>query len=489
MRGFGLLIAVGLSLVSQSVWASPADDSEIICVAVAHVWGGGTDDIRRIESVPVPESYLRLFNAGGCTRFQLVEASLVDWHFKFGNERTTTAALAFLEAEYTKGTPPRTRFRGLLENGLKAAGPPIRAREAELQVGKTYQQAFKALSRDRRVRQLQQLVENHNKYLFLAQNYLRAAEFFGSPALYAKARQFHELVQMGADVLYGPASSGLSDDARNVLGLRNYQLMDMRDLNARMSIMQVWLSRDPPEIDKAQVLINGMFRPVYRDAAEEAYDYHDFCNAAEKSYRSELKLACKENDNLNLEVLRFWRNQARLDLIKAGDPAHYRPQRKMRDSPSEYGRIGMASQLTPGHNRTPPQSVDFALRLHDPDRTGHVSGRCRVGCLSDERVPIYMEWADALLRQADSIGEGKRDTDRQPSQLLGGALLELANASQLVSPPDQPGRFRQVAESYIQIAERLSKIDPYYSRNPSFDRRKAYFRATLARLDAIKLGE
>ena len=95
-----LLVANGGEGKSQRT-----SEDQDICVTIASFWTGNRDDIRRIREEPIPESYRRRFEGGGCARFQLVEMSLVSWHLLFGDEQSTSQALAYIEADYRKGSP------------------------------------------------------------------------------------------------------------------------------------------------------------------------------------------------------------------------------------------------------------------------------------------------------------------------------------------------------------------------------------------------
>src|SRR5688572_1512286 len=86
------------------------EDRQTICLSIGHVWRGDNADIRRIASVPVPQSFRDRFHGDACSRRQLLEDSLIEWHLAFGTEASTTSALAFLEADLPRDAPAATEF-------------------------------------------------------------------------------------------------------------------------------------------------------------------------------------------------------------------------------------------------------------------------------------------------------------------------------------------------------------------------------------------
>lgn len=122
----GWLLAVGLLLVASPATARSAEPGgEDICVSIGHAWDGLPADVANIAAVPVPESFLKLIRQTGCARWQLIDESLIDWHLRFGNESTTTAALSFLSAEYARDGGPNDakpdRWLDLATSSVRAA--------------------------------------------------------------------------------------------------------------------------------------------------------------------------------------------------------------------------------------------------------------------------------------------------------------------------------------------------------------------------------
>jgi hypothetical protein len=148
------------------------EDEGIVCLALAHVWGGSIEDVGRIDAVPVPASFRRQFEAGGCTRFQLVEQSLINWHLIFGNERSATAALAYVEDGYTAGRPSPGEFRQQLSRTWPDALRAIEAARLPATHGPERNAAERRLRRNRAFTRAAELIAAHDDFIDLTQQYL-----------------------------------------------------------------------------------------------------------------------------------------------------------------------------------------------------------------------------------------------------------------------------------------------------------------------------
>ena len=101
----------------QSLDVQP-DGGETICLPVLRLWDGTVDDIRRIESDPVPASYRSgQQSCGGPLR----SIDLIGWHDRFGTEASVTAALSFIEQRDARARNEAERnMRGDIARALAA---------------------------------------------------------------------------------------------------------------------------------------------------------------------------------------------------------------------------------------------------------------------------------------------------------------------------------------------------------------------------------
>jgi hypothetical protein len=116
---FGTLLAAALVSASGSI------QGEEICLTSARIWVGSGDDVRHIRDQPVPDSYRTGLTTGGCNT--LIREQLIEWHLAFGDEASTTAALAFFEEAYAPVLAAPEAYAGLMRQALAEAAPELRA--------------------------------------------------------------------------------------------------------------------------------------------------------------------------------------------------------------------------------------------------------------------------------------------------------------------------------------------------------------------------
>jgi hypothetical protein len=158
--------------------------------------------------VPVPESFRRRFEAGGRERFQLVVGGLVDWHLAFGDERTTSRALAYLEPHYRKGVPAPESFGAHLASAwekarrtiadVSSAGDPKRPEGARLRRMESVRRAWEAAAA-------------YGRYVELAGLYMLSAEHYRSATLLDKAELYFLPAESDLPILFpgGMESAGI----------------------------------------------------------------------------------------------------------------------------------------------------------------------------------------------------------------------------------------------------------------------------------------
>jgi len=493
-------LALLISAGGEALAAGQGDDGdEQVCVAIATVWRGSNAEAARISEEPIPESFRRPFLGGGCTRFSLVEASLIDWHLGFGSETTTRAALAFLAADpQLVRAPSPEDFGPALARAWRAAERDLRAVAAIQASGDDRDRSGTAMRRSRPVQRLWGLVRAHEHYLLLAQHSLRAAEFFGSAASLADARRYLAAVQAGMAILYArPGADGFPDlGIRNALSLRDQYPAEIGDIEIRVALQTARFSRDPADIDAAQALLDAAFDPVLRDAAHNANRQDDFCNNGSGDRLDDIRAVCREDIDFLRRFTRFWRAQAEADLLMAADPDHYveRPLGPpVMGSGSSFVR-GAGGATPEAWGDRLPHSVEMAIHILKYAELEQIPNGTIYGRPWDAEVALHLGRADMYVRlgEAASRGAGRR-ANSEAADLFGGALSALLTASNIVPAAEDPGRFRQIATRFLVLLPRFEAMrrldrEEDYAGHSGHARQAAYFRLVLDSLDRIAVG-
>lgn len=199
-----LLCLAGAAGMAGMAGAQPstAPEEATECLAIGTHWAPRNNETRNIETEPVAPSFRRIMEAGGCGRFSLITQDLISWHLKFGSERSSTAALAYLEQELTRDATRPVAYRAMLEHAWRAALPDLRRAAATRQLeGANYSARHRVLERSAAVGRLQRLVHTCKTYTDVAREYLRAGEEFGSLPLLARADTLLAAAETGAAFL------------------------------------------------------------------------------------------------------------------------------------------------------------------------------------------------------------------------------------------------------------------------------------------------
>jgi hypothetical protein len=487
-----LLLALPFALVAAAAPAAvrEEEDGQAICIAIGHIWRGTNVDAQRIREVPVPESYRRIFETVGCGRFSLIEATLIDWHLAFGDETTTSAALAYLAADPAAAAlPPPAALGAALARawpaGVRASREPL----ARLtQPGADRERIDAALRADPRIRRLQTLIGAQDHYLFLARQYLRASEFYRSPALLAEARRYFAAVRDSARLLH---AGGQGPDAalRDFLHIAAPVPLEIRDVETRLAIHAARLGGDADAVDAAQALVNAGFDPVLRLAAGQLAHFGDFCDSVQddEDRLAPIQTACEADNDFQRRLAYFWRNQAMLDLLMAADPVHYveRPggPPSAATAAAFVRRAAGAGTDAPDPRDAWSGSVETALAIFDPERAANMPNPNFVGP-NEEQVALHVATADMYARLAGPPPAGRVD-------LLRTTMRALVTVTRLAPAAGHPGRFRQAAARFLALLgpyEAARRREGRDGPDVEIARQAAYFRVVLAVLDRIAVG-
>lgn len=423
------LIASALLTASAPQTAPPStdDDETEVCLLVLNLWRGSASDHAAIASVPVPESFRRQFGWRGCQ--PLDKPALLEWHLAFGTEQTSATALAWLEQQSLADVPKvgdvARDLKGLVK--LAAARP-------------TLAQA-----------RLNALADALNRFTFLGDQHLRAAEFYHSPAMLAKAAPYVEAIRIGLHELFDDQIVGTDDEESSIAGLRRqlrlsgYQLGIWRDIDMRFAIEKTRLSRAQNDLEFAETLLalHAETLPTREEATTNAID-HSGDPCADVSSPSELKAACENEGNFGRRLMSYWSYRAQVD--------------DLRDRGAEaFSRWGEEAFF----NAT--QLLQFEQDQNVRSGSSHTIRR------RDALVALYISHAKALSRGA-TLGES---TAEDADYRRFAALDLLINAERLASPVTSPGRFRQIASQFRDICQAMTEANRC-TRDPLLDRELRY---------------
>ncbi|WP_419809537.1 hypothetical protein [Sphingomonas sp.] len=414
------------------------------------MWSGSTAETRLIETTPVPDSYRTIFAAGPCNT--LHRPSLIDWHLAFGSAASVTAALAFLEADSTRGVPTGDPFLTGVGAAWHRAQPSIRTL-ARLDVPGGDVRWRRAVAADRTIRALQPFARGYEASVFLAEQYLRAAEFHRSPELLATARLYLRAATEGVRLFFDDALVAMAADppAAHLLNLPAGTVNAVRDMEARASVLHATLTRAPTDLAEATRLLDRGDGALLRSAAFEAYEHGgDLCDVDDRADLEAIRTACENRENdFEGRLLAYWRVRATLELL---DP-----------QPAPLG----------------DEAFDLAAKLLRHRLLERRDGwSIRLGRYEDVLADLYIRRAERVVRTQDR-------------QQRSNAFIWLVEAERLTSPATNPARFRQIADRYLTLWQTLAAAPNSADRpdtNPSWAREAAFLARTRAGLPQIATG-
>jgi hypothetical protein len=445
-----------LSLASPGARTpDPAADAnpeeQTICVGGPD-WHPSLDDARTIEATPVPASFRTLFESvQPCVRWAMSEHLIVDWHMRFGSERSIAAALTYLERDYMTSLPPPERHRGELERAWRAAGPDLtRAQAIGQPANLEYSPRYRFMERSRPIQRFNSLVEAREKYRFLAEQHLRAAEEFGSAALLARAEPY--LLALAASESFLEPLEDLPPAA----SLLHFNLHNFRtdDLRMRAAVLRAQLSRSAADIAAAETLLGQMETSPLRRLAEAAYSGGEgFCDIGSDSNDAEaLQQFCASDHAAAERAINFALSRAALDLLGA----------------------------KPRHERMDHTAVRLLERVR-----AHDTSRCCYRSEDEDLLRLRLASAD-FHRRRFAEGIERADTD------LGEwweAQAQLREAERLAPPHSAPARFKRIARQWLALSETAAgESHARQASTPQLVRYAAYLRHLLANLEAIRDG-
>jgi hypothetical protein len=454
----GLILESAIALAGTMLLASPAaEDDQVICVGGPN-WRPSLADAARIDAEPVPASYRTFFESKApCVRWALAEASIVDWHLRFGDERTVSIALAYLERDYGQGIPAAGRYRSELARAWRVALPDLhRTQKIEQRPNLGYSARHRFMEKSPTIRRFNGLVDAREKHRFLAEQYLRAAEEFGSASLLGKASLYLRVTLDGTEFLEALESQ---EPAAGLLDFNLHPFIT-DDLQMRAAILRAGLSRSAQDIAEAERIVQSFERPLYRRLAETVSSGgDDFCDISDGWSEAEaLRAACEQDeDSIRERLTNYWIDRAMLDFVTGNRKA---------------------------------RSDELAFRLLERERSGQ-QGRCCYRRAEEDLLRLRLLSAEDHRCGVERSGSGEHD----PVLSWREALDELREAEKLASVHSSPARFRRIALAWLETWERgeallkTSETEASRADMPEHRRYAAYLRNLLEGVSAIAVGE
>ena len=489
LAGAALFVAAMTVMATPAHAAKRAVPEDLICVTIAHLWTGTGEDVANIASTPVPESYRRMFFAGGCTRFSLVVESLIDWHLAFGDEASASAALAFLEQGLMDDKPKFVALDNALISARHAAEPDFAA--ARRKVDREGRDSIEAVGRDlfarpavARLRVLTQVQEDET---FLAAQYLRAAQLFGSERLLRQARRYFISADAGYKALTGPAFRGDAGDTRFEPRVPDRTIAAGSDLQLAMAVVTAQVTDKAEDVDRADATLRAHLTPWFAAAPRQGDNMgRDLCDVGAREDLKPYREACESEPEFERRVISYWRHRAELDLVMARHPDLFI----------------VKTRATAGASRAPVDvavslefidSFEAAMRLIEVTgpQQGTEMGLRRRTAATEAKAALYLARADTRARLAASLPDLRTWQARcDITRTLQGAINDLALAEALVPASEAPTRFHQIATRFLTVYDRIVSVsagagDDKMPLDPQLVRKAAYFRVVTDRLRDI----
>jgi hypothetical protein len=407
-----IALLAGLVLAAAPPAAAHVQPQVTECILLLEGWGGGQKANREIKTVPVPDGFKRMWFEQPCN--SLDRSSLLEWHLRVGTVSSTAAALSWVEANSLTGVEAPNVFLANAERDVAAAqrrvaGATVRA--------SSHADAFVA-------------------YAFVADQYLRGAEYFHSPELLAKAKPYVDAENLGFAIFLPDASVSLERGNPASSWIANFdsrQVNERRELSVRYAVERAYQTGGKDDIAAAEKLLDQTpggpeMMGVAADDIERTHG--DGCaKDAAPEIATALAKACATESDFQGRLARFWRDRAVLDQVVA------------RDGIPESEKLGTTSLKYASDLLYPMEQFGCCWSVRAQRYTREV----------DEIVGLYLADADAGVT---CLANGLDDHAARCPDFRD--ALESAEA--IVSPAGNPNRFRQIAAIYLRRCLALSAI-------------------------------
>jgi hypothetical protein len=449
------------SLAAQAPVADPED--QVICIGGPR-WAASLAENAAVESEPVPASLRELLEGDyPCVEIEQNEFRLINWQVRFGTERSTTQALEYVERRYLGDIPPPERYLDELSRAWRGAQVGLAdARAVYAPQGEERVRAFRLAKANLSLQEFERLQESREEYVALADQFLRAAEEFGSRDLLGEAKRYVGAAVSGFAFLAELESQRPESDDLVSFDLGNRFLTD--DVEMRAAVLTAELSRTELAMARAEAIVRRNGQPSYEDIADHAFTSGgDFCDIDDDfDEGDELETACEAMDAPHEQVLNYMRSRAILDLVTGnGDPD--------------------------GWNSTYASAMRLLAAERQDEESSDRSRCCRY---STEEDLLRLRLARAHYHQR--LYRTSDPQDRETGRLEF-ALRELKAAERLAAPFTAPGRFQRIAGAWLDGRQEgkawQREQGEERAEDPTDAQYAAYLERTLAQLDAIAQGQ
>ncbi|WP_298283273.1 hypothetical protein [Novosphingobium sp.] len=434
--------------------ARAAESEESICLPVGRLWNGTAEEIRSIETTPVPDSYR---NGAQSCGGPLWAGDLMRWHQRFGTEDTAWRAFEFI-----------LRRDGYLLEEARAA--PGAIRQAMKRASLAMARGANAKDRDEANRRilaqldtaLQRAINQLGAPVEFSLQALGAAETFRSQRFRTLATQWLEGSEAYraeiAALATGPANdSPAAKGPSAVLArvLRDARL-DRRVDSARLQIalFDAAQSREPDAIARVDALVHKLRTPALDRIEDFAFGAgEDFCDLPDYAEEA-VKTACADDYSFEREAKSYL-------LMKA------------------------AAALLHGYD----MPTEEFLRLYERDAKNRDPWETRWLGVDPRILSLKEAQAEILLRKAGLNADGEIAPKAHTYEIQEG-LEKLVEVTRMFSPADDIVRFRRIATRALEVDSRVRA----YNRADgmtlvlTLDRAMAYFRVVLPHLGEIAGG-
>lgn len=446
-----ILFGMGLYLALGCVQSGAQDVTEEICLSVGRIYKPSVDEVKSIRLVPVSEDFESAYqNQNYCYGYIHLEKTLVLTHLKYGDERSISAALSFLETEIRNKTLSvrevkriakrraqlLSKVTAIDEKYKTAYSSPDNRPSPEAR--KVFSDKINAARSE-----LQTTEPSYQQlYALIADLYLKAAEFYNSAKFIDKAVEFTAAYKERLSI-YSKAKTKTAYDRThdNQYRLR-HEFITLRNLEERIAVSRALHSRNPKDIVAARALLKSRYNRAYDIIA--AYSIGEVCDfdiddlGVPKTVQEKIADnpffqgdGCDGKDSVEHSVRSYWYRMAMLETPEAAN------------SGQELNKyITMASIYKAANS-----SDLYIYRYNDP----------------------RLEAVRLMLLAAES-----EDNSQNKTRIL-------VDAMTWFQPFEQPALWRQVAEAYL-----------LHARPDDWDfvpQQHSYVQKTLDNLDAISIGE
>jgi hypothetical protein len=485
-----LLTTAPAPVIAQDAAATQEDEGEI-CVGTARIWVGTAADRRTIETRPVPDSFRDAYFGTGCERFSLIVDSLTDWHLKHGTAQSTLAAIDFFEADFQK-RPGSKDWLTALPVTWDAAdyrlryfmddGPLTKSDMAQFKTVQTWQKLPE-------IRAINTVADQFQTVNFIANEYARAAEYFGDAALLKKARLYHDQVTAAQAFV---ATRTLNDGAKNgpMDGADQGEVSDLflwrfdisyhgdrqspHSRGLSLAVTDAFIRRDAGSILAAHAALNDAYYPDYWEfrTAVTHIGWDEAWERREDGWQQNAYRARADDNFFIPDAVQFFVQRARLLLLAEEEgvalPPSGTPTLDMANKRGAIFEVGITLQMLMLRDRRD----NYGLQAND---------------YSDQFIGLALYMAETDL--AKGVAQcTKPDGDLDRTNRLHYALDQLINLAKLTDRLEQARYYRRIAKSYRAGYQTYVQCDPNAGDSDDLTARDRLFAADLNALDLNEMA-